>query len=77
MYVWGYITGSSEAQVVAESGATIYEKMQVADYRGGNGTTDLASNRFFPFSQYYIQNIEEGISDGWHDRSPILKVKYY
>ncbi len=58
LYAWGYISGSSEAQVIAESGATIYEKMQVTDYRGGRATTSIAGNRFFPFSQYYVQNVE-------------------
>ncbi len=58
LYAWGYITGSSNAQVIANSGATIHEKMQVADYRGGDITTDVTVKPHFPFSQYYIQNVE-------------------
>ena len=58
LYAWGYISGSTEAQVIAESGSTIYEKMQVADYRGGSATSQLTKDGHFPFSQYYIQNVE-------------------
>ena len=58
LYAWGYITGSSAAQVIANPGAAVYEKMQVADYRGGNATTDLTKDGHFPFSQYYVQNVE-------------------
>ena len=58
LYAWGYITGSTEAKVIAKSGSTIYEKMQVADYRGGSATTPITSAGVFPFSQYYIQNVE-------------------
>ena len=58
LYAWGYITGSTTAQVVAESGSIVHEKMQVADYRGGNITTDVTKDGHFPFSQYYIQNVE-------------------
>ena len=58
LFAWGYISGSSEAEVIANSGATIYEKMQVSDYRGGSATSDLTTGRHFPFSQYYIQNVE-------------------
>ena len=58
LYAWGYISGSSQAQVIAKSGSTIYEKMQVADYRGGSATSDLTKDGHFPFSQYYIQNVE-------------------
>ena len=58
LYAWGYITGSTDAKVIAKSGSTIYEKMQVADYRGGTATTPITSAGVFPFSQYYIQNVE-------------------
>ena len=58
LYAWGYITGSSNAQVVAEKGSTIHEKMQVADYRGGTITSEVTQDGHFPFSQYYIQNVE-------------------
>ena len=58
LYAWGYITGSETAEVIAYSGSTVYEKMQVADYRGGSATVDLADEGFFPFSQYYVQNVE-------------------
>ena len=60
LYAWGYVIGSGE--VVANSGATIHEIMQVTDFRGGNGTAGLVgvdkSKKVFPFSQYYVQNVE-------------------
>ena len=59
LYVWGYISGSGS--VVAESGATVYENMQIRDFRGGSSTLGLlskAKGKTFFFNQYYIQNIE-------------------
>ena len=64
LYAWGYIIGSNNAKVIANSGATVYEKMQVTDYRGGSITTGLfgagglVKEGIFPFNQYYIQNVE-------------------
>ncbi len=70
--VWGYITGSGSGEVNAEtgeitnsgyveamSGANVYEAFQVADFRGGGITSQMNEDKqAFPFSQYYIQNIE-------------------
>ena len=60
LYAWGYITGSGS--VTVKNGGTVYENFQIADYRGGDATTAMVSNAdtyaVFPFSQYYIQNIE-------------------
>lgn len=56
LFAWGYITGSGT--VTAESGAKIYEKMQVSDYRGGSITSQIICCGVFPFNQYYIQNVE-------------------
>ncbi len=58
LYAWGYIIGSGS--VVANSGSTVYENFQLTDFRGGNGTMEMADNKnkVFPMSQYYIQNIE-------------------
>ena len=57
---WGMVTGKGE--VIANSGSFVYEKMQIADYRGGGATSGLAttyaSRKLFPFSQYYVQNVE-------------------
>lgn len=55
LYAYGYIIGSGT--VTAESGATVYEMLQIMDFRGGSQTTDM-DNRVFPFTQYYVQNIE-------------------
>ena len=59
LYAWGYITG--DGQITANSGATVYEYFQVTDWRGGNAVFSMISsltNHVFPFSQYYVQNIE-------------------
>ncbi len=58
LYAWGYINGSGS--VIANSGATVYEYFQVTDWRGGSATFSILGNsqKVFPFSQYYIQNIE-------------------
>ena len=58
LYAWGYITGSGT--ITANSGAKVYEYFQVTDWRGGGYTFQMAGNdeKVFPFSQYYVQNIE-------------------
>lgn len=56
LYAWGYITGSGK--VTANSGATIYEKFQIGDYRGGGITSIIVPAGLFPFNQYYVQNVE-------------------
>ena len=58
LYAWGYIQGSGALTV--EKGGTVYECFQIMDWRGGDNTSSLASNTYgvFPFSQYYVQNIE-------------------
>ena len=55
LYAWGFISGSGS--VLAESGATVYEFYQIADFRGGNASSAMG-NGVFPFSQYFVQNIE-------------------
>lgn len=55
LYAWGFVTGSGA--VSAESGATIYEFYQIADFRGGTASSSI-KNKVFPFSQYFVQNIE-------------------
>ena len=55
LYAWGFISGSGS--VLAESGATVYEFYQIADFRGGSVSSNMG-NKVFPFSQYFVQNIE-------------------
>ena len=60
LYAWGYITGSGNVRIT--SGATVYECFQVTDWRGGSATIKFVNpstvKKVFPFSQYYVQNIE-------------------
>ena len=55
LYAWGFISGSGS--VLAESGATVYEFYQIADFRGGSASSTMR-HKVFPFSQYFVQNIE-------------------
>lgn len=55
LYAWGFISGSGS--VLAESGATVYEFYQIADFRGGSASSGMGYG-VFPFSQYFVQNIE-------------------
>ena len=58
LYAWGYITG--DGNITANSGSKVYEIFQIADWRGGSATLNMKENtqKVFPFSQYYVQNIE-------------------
>ena len=58
LYAWGFISGSGS--VLAESGATVYEFYQIADFRGGGASKTIVQGgkKVFPFSQYFVQNIE-------------------
>ena len=55
LYAWGFISGSGS--ILAESGATVYEFYQIADFRGGSASSNM-HHGVFPFSQYFVQNIE-------------------
>lgn len=55
LYAWGFVVG--DGSVTAESGGTVWEWFQIDDFRGGSATM-LMGNGVFPFSQYFIQNIE-------------------
>ena len=62
LYAWGYITG--DGSITANSGTNVYEYYQVTDWRGGSQTGDMANNKqkVFPFTQYYVQNIEAALT---------------
>ena len=58
LYAYGFITG--KGTVTALSGAEVWEYFQITSWRGGSASSGMLSNpqRVFPFSQYYVQNIE-------------------
>ena len=61
LYAWGYITGFGN--VTADTGSAVYESFQARDWRGGGATSGMVTgngktNKVFPISQYYMQNIE-------------------
>lgn len=65
LFVWGYITG--QGTIDAQRGAEVHEVFQIADFRGGTATKNMvigagcgggATSKAFPFTQYYVQNIE-------------------
>lgn len=55
-YVYGFIIG--DGSVTAKSGAVVYENFQIANFRGGSASFAMNGKGVFPFSQYYVQNIE-------------------
>lgn len=55
LYAWGFISGSGS--VTVQSGGSVYEWYQILDFRGGSASSDMG-NKVFPFSQYFVQNIE-------------------
>ena len=59
LYAWGFVSGNGA--VAAESGAKVYEWFQIGDFRGGRATMCMGKN-VFPFSQYFIQNIESPLT---------------
>ncbi len=58
LYAYGFITG--KGTVTALSGAEVWEYFQISSWRGGTASLGMLGNqeRVFPFSQYYVQNIE-------------------
>jgi len=58
LYAWGYISGSGT--IHANSGSSVYENFQIADFRGGTATLAMKKNSYgvFLLNQYYIQNVE-------------------
>ena len=58
LYAYGFVTGSGE--VTALSGSEVWEYFQICGWRGGTASSGMQgdSERVFPFSQYYVQNIE-------------------
>ena len=55
LYAWGFISG--QGSVTVENGGSVYEWFQIADFRGGTASSNV-SKPIFPFSQYFVQNIE-------------------
>ncbi len=59
LYAWGFVSGAGS--VTVKSGGTAYEWYQITDFRGGSATMGMG-NKVFPFSQYYVQNIESALT---------------
>ncbi|MEI3086059.1 MAG: hypothetical protein V8S87_08720 [Oscillospiraceae bacterium] len=59
LYAWGFVSG--DGTVTVKSGGTVYEWYQITDFRGGSATLGMG-NKVFPFSQYYVQNIESAMT---------------
>ena len=59
LYAWGFVSGAGS--VTVKSGGTAYEWYQITDFRGGSATMGMG-NKVFPFSQYYVQNIEAALT---------------
>ena len=59
LYAWGFVSGAGSVSV--NSGGTAHEWYQITDFRGGTATLGMG-NKVFPFSQYYVQNIEAALT---------------
>lgn len=61
LQAWGYITGSGT--INARSGASVYEFLQLGDWKGGTVTYGMVNNRYkvFPFTHFFYQNIESPV----------------
>ena len=59
LYAWGFVSG--DGSVFVESGGTVHEWYQITDFRGGTATMGMG-NKVFPFSQYYVQNVESAMT---------------
>ncbi len=59
LYAWGFVSGAGSVSV--ETGGTVYEWYQITDFRGGTASLGMG-NKVFPFSQYYVQNIEAALT---------------
>lgn len=74
LYAYGYISGPKDSTgkytsgfncgtVTVNSSGEVHEAFQIKDFRGGSVSAGLVTilhrgKRVFPFSQYYVQNIE-------------------
>ena len=59
LYAWGFVSGAGSVSVA--TGGTVYEWYQITDFRGGSASLGMG-NKVFPFSQYYVQNIESALT---------------
>ena len=59
LYAWGFVSGAGSVSV--NFGGTAHEWYQITDFRGGTATMGMG-NKVFPFSQYYVQNIEAALT---------------
>ena len=66
---WGFVTGDiankdenfnvPHGTIDARRGSTVYEQFQMYDWKGGTNTSMyMGSDKVFPVTQYFIQNIE-------------------
>lgn len=55
LYAHGIIAGSGS--ITAQSGASVYQFLEMTDYRGG-GTGSKIYSDMFPINQFYLQNIQ-------------------
>lgn len=63
LYAWGFATGGGEIECC--SGSQAHEMFQINDFAGGSISINLVQyqvdegeSKPFPFSQYYVQNVE-------------------
>lgn len=74
LYCWGYIAG--KGRVNANATSTIYEAFQFMDWHGGNRSFEYV-NYCYPYSQYYVQNIEVPLTFAYGARELLGTDMYF
>lgn len=72
LYAWGFVTGSGD--IDARRGSKVYEQFQIYDWKGGKFASAMINNsqKVFPISQYYIQNVEAPTT--YHPGAELISV---
>lgn len=72
LYAWGFVTG--EGEIDARRGSQVYEQFQMYDWKGGTYASGMvgASQKVFPISQYFIQNVE--VSTKYHPGAELISM---
>lgn len=67
LYAWGFVTGNGD--ITAKSASEVHEFFQIGDMKTVSslfyvyvGSSSKNNEKFFPISQYYIQNIEAPVT---------------
>ena len=78
LYAWGKITG--DGNITVKNNAEVHEMFQVGDMKSASNLANYYNNnseKFFPITQYSIQNIEVPTTYYWNSRLIGALLCYY